>query len=92
MLRRGNLPIIIIFLVLGLLVGSTFGEILAFVLPEGVVKQFFLKSFIYVFPPATLPLVILSITLGFTIKLNIISILGAVFGLILLKRYLLFYR
>lgn len=92
MLKRGNLAIVTLFVVVGMLIGSTFGEILAFVLPDGVVKQFFLKSFIYVFPPATLPLVILSITLGFTVKLNIISIMGAILGLVLLKRYLLFYR
>ncbi len=62
-------------LMLGLLLGSVVGEILGFLLPESPVKQVFVRGFTYVFPPATLNLIIFSVTFGFSIKANVISVL-----------------
>ena len=56
--------------------GTVLGEVLAYILPEGVVKEFFLRSAEFGLGPATLNLVILTFTLGFSIKLNVISVLG----------------
>lgn len=60
---------------LGLLLGSAVGEILGYFLPDSPVKKVFVLGFTYVFPPATLNLIILSLTFGFSIKANVVSVL-----------------
>ena len=60
---------------MGLLLGSAVGEVLGHFLPESPVKAVFVHGFNYVFPPATLPLVVFSVTFGFSIKVNVVSVL-----------------
>ncbi|MFH0778181.1 MAG: DUF4321 domain-containing protein [Candidatus Eisenbacteria bacterium] len=74
-LKDKRLGYLTLVLLLGLAVGSAFGEILGYLLPESPVKTVFVIGYTYVFPPATLNLVILTLTLGFTIKINVISVL-----------------
>lgn len=62
-------------LIVGLLLGSAVGEILGYFLPDSPVKKVFVLGFTYVFPPATLNLIILSMTFGFSIKANVVSVL-----------------
>ncbi|UCF79612.1 MAG: DUF4321 domain-containing protein [Candidatus Eiseniibacteriota bacterium] len=62
-------------LLLGLLLGSVVGEILGFLLPDSPVKTVFVLGFTYEFPPATLNLIVFSLTFGFTIKANVVSVL-----------------
>lgn len=66
----------IVVLFLGGLIGSALGEIIAFLIPPGVVQQFFLKSAAATIGPGTLNIVVLTITLGISIKLNIVGIIG----------------
>ncbi|NOQ96978.1 MAG: DUF4321 domain-containing protein [Calditrichae bacterium] len=56
--------------------GTALGEVLAYILPLGVVKEFFLRSAIFSVGPATLNLVAFTFTLGFSLKLNVIGIIG----------------
>ena len=60
----------------GALIGTAMGEILGFVLPEGVVKEFFLRSVTASVGPALIDLVMFSFTFGFSIKINSISLIG----------------
>ena len=60
---------------IGLLLGSAVGDILGYFLPDSPVKRVFVLGFTYVFPPATLNLIILSITFGFSVKANVVSVL-----------------
>ncbi len=77
MYRRKSTGVLIITLFVGLLVGTVVGEILGLILPENdVVKKVLVDSFRYQFPPATLNLIVFTITFGFTLKFNIISLLG----------------
>lgn len=62
-------------LMVGLLLGSAVGEVLGYLLPDSPVKKVFVLGFTYVFPPATLNLIILSLTFGFSIKANVVSVL-----------------
>lgn len=62
-------------LMIGLLLGSAVGDILGYFLPDSPVKRVFVLGFTYVFPPATLNLIILSITFGFSVKANVVSVL-----------------
>ena len=66
----------IMVLFLGALIGSVLGEIIAYIIPAGVVQQFFLKSATASVGPGTLNIIILSLTLGFTIKINIMGVIG----------------
>jgi hypothetical protein len=75
-MRKKSLGRILVIILLGALLGTTLGEVLALILPEGVVKEFFLRSAQFGIGPTTLDLVIFTLTLGFSIKLNVISVLG----------------
>ncbi len=71
---------ILVGAILGGLVGELVGLLLGYFMPGSMVEKFFLEVFVYTFPPATLPLVVLSITFGFTLQVNVISILGIGFA------------
>ena len=75
-MKRKSLGFILIVLVLGALIGSALGEVLAYIIPNGVVKQFFLKSASASIGPGTFNIIILTITLGLSIKVNIVGIIG----------------
>ncbi len=64
-----------LILLLGLILGSAIGEVLGVLLPDSPVKKAFITGFKYEFPPATLNLVVLSLTFGFSIKANVVSFL-----------------
>ena len=75
-MRKKSIGWILIIILLGALVGSALGEVLGLILPEGVVKEFFLRSAEFGVGPGTLNLVVFSFTLGFTLKVNVIGVIG----------------
>lgn len=75
-MRKKSPAFIILVIVIGALIGSALGEIIAYVIPGGVVKDFFLKSVSASFGPGTINIIILTFTLGFSLKLNIIGVFG----------------
>lgn len=75
-MRKKSIGWILVIILLGALIGTALGEVLALILPQGVVKDFFLRSAEFSVGPATLNLVILTFTLGFSIKMNVISVIG----------------
>ena len=44
MVSRRDLKVVILVLFVGAMIGTLFGNVVGFVLPEGVVNQFFLQS------------------------------------------------
>ncbi|MFQ5707132.1 MAG: DUF4321 domain-containing protein [bacterium] len=78
---------IVLVVILGAMLGTLFGELLALLLPVGVVKEFFLKSAAFGVGPATLDVRLFSLTLGFTIKLNIVGLFGIGVAVYLLRWY-----
>ncbi|NOX88249.1 MAG: DUF4321 domain-containing protein [Calditrichaeota bacterium] len=82
---KKSLGWIILIIFLGALLGSALGEIIAYLIPNGVVQQFFLTSAQAHFGPATLNIVILTLTFGFSFKLNVIGIIGIMIAAYLLK-------
>ncbi len=82
-----NKPILLAVytLTLGAIVGTLIGEILGFILPEGVVKQFFLLSKSLSVGPGALNIIILQLTLGLSITLNVISLIGIAIAYYLLR-------
>jgi hypothetical protein len=75
-MKKKGIGFIIVVLFVGALLGSALGEVIAYLIPNGVVKQFFLKSAEASIGPGTLNIIIMSLTLGFSIKVNIIGVIG----------------
>lgn len=81
--RRLGLTIFII--VMGGIVFGAFGEFLGFIIPDGTVKTVFLKNIWVGFSPITINLHIVSFTIGFHLKFNIISVIGIILFAYILK-------
>ncbi len=84
-MRRKSVGFIIFVIVVGALIGSAFGEVLAFIMPVGVVKDFFLKSITASVGPGTLDLILFKFTLGFALKLNITGVIGILIAAYMLR-------
>ena len=74
--RKLSIIFVIGILLLGAMIGSLLGELLRSLIPDGVVKEVFLRSIDIMLGPAVIDLIMFSITLGFTLKLNFIGIIG----------------
>ena len=78
---------LIFFILIGGLLGGVLGEILRVLSPEGLLKEIFLKGYsIGINPPLTLDLHLFTFTLGFTIQMNLFSLIGIIFGIYLYKQ------
>jgi hypothetical protein len=75
-MRKKSFAYFLLVIIAGALIGTVLGEIIAFVIPDGVVKDFFLKSATASLGPGTLNIIVMSFTLGFSIKLNITGVIG----------------
>jgi hypothetical protein len=75
-MRKKSLTYIIFIVIVGALIGTVLGELIAYLIPAGVVQEFFLKSAAASFGPATINIIIMTLTIGFSIKLNITGIIG----------------
>ncbi|HPG38997.1 MAG TPA: DUF4321 domain-containing protein [bacterium] len=78
---------IIIVIFLGAIVGGVLGEVIALLIPDGIVREFFLRSVSFGFSPATINLILITFTLGFTFKLNIIGVIGIFLATYIMRWY-----
>ena len=85
MRSRRSLGFVALVLLLGAVSGTLLGELLGLLLPEGVVKDFFLKSGVLDFCPATLNAVVFGLTLGLKLKINVVGLIGICFAIYLLR-------
>ncbi len=86
--RRKKLATYVIVLVIGLLLGGLLGELISNLLPEGVVKDFFVTTVGGRAGPGTLDLIVLSLTAGIAIKLNMMSLIGILIAAYLFRVFL----
>ena len=77
-MKKRGFGILVLSVVVGMVAGSLLGELIAMVCPPGVVKDFFLKSITPAFGPMTLNLLVFTIHLGLSFKVNVVSLLGIV--------------
>ena len=84
-MRKKSIWFILLIIFLGALIGSALGEIIAYLLPDGVVKQALIKAAVASIGPGTLDIIILTLTLGFSIKVNIIGVIGILIAAYLLR-------
>ena len=77
---------LLLFIFIGGLLGSILGEILQIVSPQGLVRNIFAEALsLGLDPPVTVNLVLLTFTLGFLLKINLLSVLGMLLGAYLYK-------
>jgi hypothetical protein len=78
---RHSLGLLIVAIIIGILAGSIVGQIMGVLidslgLHNNVVQKVFINSYIYEFHPMRFNLIIMTLTFGFSINLNILSLLG----------------
>ena len=84
--QRGFGPILLI-LVAGLVIGSLLGELVASLLPSGLVQDILTRGpQIGLMPPATLDLRFAALTFGIMLKVNIVGVLGVALAALALRR------
>jgi hypothetical protein len=72
---------LLLFIFIGGLLGSILAEILQIVAPEGMVQSIFGQALnLGLDPPVTVNLVLMKFTLGFLLKMNLLTILGMLLG------------
>jgi len=86
--ERKKFKVYVVILVAGLLIGGLFGQMLVWVLPDGVVREMFLTSVEGSFGPAKLDLGVLNFTVGAGLRLNIMSVVGVFIASYLFRSFL----
>lgn len=73
-------------IVLGALIGGILGELFGFVLPEGVVREFFLRKAELGFTqPFVIDLKIIAFSFSLMLRMNVVSLIGIGFGYYFLR-------
>jgi hypothetical protein len=75
-MRKKSTAFIILIVILGALIGTALGEVIGILVPAGVVQDFFLKSASASVGPATFDIILFTLTLGFSFKINITGVIG----------------
>jgi len=87
MAAQRGIGLILLVFVAGLVVGSLLGELLASILPVWLGQDLIAKGpTIGLNPPSTLDLRFLALTFGFTIKVNLVGILGIIIAALTFRR------
>ncbi len=80
--------LLIVAILTGLLIGGLLGELVAYFLPTGVVKTFFMKSINFGFKPVEINLAVISFTIGFQMKFNFVSLVAVILTIYYFKWWL----
>jgi len=79
--------ILVACVVIGGLFGGLLGEILLAVFPPGAIQNIFTQAVHPgLSPPVTLDLWLLKITMGFTLKMNLLTFIGILLGIFVYKQ------
>ncbi|MXX13661.1 MAG: DUF4321 domain-containing protein [Gemmatimonadetes bacterium] len=78
---RKSLGILIVSIVIGILAGNVVGQILAVIfdglgLENNVVEKVLIESYVYKLNPIEINLIVMTLTLGFSLNFNVLSFLG----------------
>ena len=84
--QRG-LGLVLLIIVAGLVLGSLLGELVASLLPTGLVHDLLTRGpQIGLSPPATLDLRFMAVTFGILLKVNVVAVLGVILAALALRR------
>lgn len=77
---------LLMFIFIGGLLGGVLGEILRVFTPTGTIQNIFSRSVSPgLDPPFTVDLVLIKVTIGFLLKMNLLTLLGIFLGIYLYK-------
>jgi hypothetical protein len=80
--------IVALILFLGIVVGTVVGEVIGLMLPEGkVIRDVFVSPTDFHAGPLHIDLVVFSFTFGFSLRVNLMSVVGVVVVSMLLRWY-----
>ncbi len=89
--RRRNIKVITLMIFSGAIIGTVFGDVAAALLPESVIRDFFVLAFdtsnYGLSEPFTLDLRIFTLTFGLTLKVNFMGVVGMGVAYYLLRYY-----
>ena len=85
-LLKGRIGSFLGVILISALVGSVAGEIFGVLIPTGFWHNVFAAGPKFQLGPAPLDLVVLSITLGFGLKINLCGLLGIIVGLLIYRK------
>ncbi len=78
--------VLLIFVLIGGLLGGVLGEILRVMAPQGTIQAVFATNYLLgITEPLTIDLILLKFTIGFVLKINLLSLLGMFLGIYLYK-------
>ena len=84
--RRIGMIALVFFL--GVVLGRVVGELIGLLLPEGnVIRELFVSGKEFRVGPAHLDMIVFTFTIGFTLKVNLVSVLGIIIVAFLLRIY-----
>lgn len=84
--RRIGMIALVFFL--GVVLGSVVGEVIGLLLPEGnVIRELFVSGKEFRVGPAHLDMIVFTFTIGFTLKVNLVSVLGIIVVAFILRIY-----
>ncbi len=73
---------------LGVVLGSVVGELIGLLLPDdNVIRELFVSGKEFRVGPAHLDLIVFTFTIGFTLKVNLVGVLGIIVVAFLLRMY-----
>lgn len=85
--KPGGTTAFVVIIILGAIIGTALGELIAYLFRGGILERIFSQGITPgLEPPATLDLKILSLTFGFTVRINLASLLGLLLGAYIYKR------
>jgi hypothetical protein len=84
--RRIGMIALVFFL--GVVLGSVVGEVIGLLLPEGnVIRELFVSGKEFRVGPAHLDMIVFTFTIGFTLKVNLVSVLGIIVVAFMMRIY-----
>ena len=85
---RRRIGLVALVFILGVILGSVVGEVIGLLLPEdNVIRELFISGKEFQVGPLYCNLIVFTFTLGFSFKVNLISVLGIIIVAFLLRLY-----
>lgn len=86
--RRRRLAVVALILFLGIITGTVIGDVIGVLIPHGkVIRDVFVNSTDFHVGPLHLDLVVFSLTLGFSLRVNLMSVIGVFIVSLMLRWY-----
>ena len=85
--RGDSVIVLLVILILGALIGTVIGEVISTIAPGGTLEKIFSRGINPgLAPPATLDLKVISLSFGFSVKINLSSLIGIGLALLIYRK------